>query len=134
MSTSRRGPRAVAAMTEDRISSARRGYGSRWQKARESFIRANPLCIWCKRAGRVAATQVVDHITAPRMKEALESGDSALIAKAQALFWDKTNWQPLCQPCHDGEKQRLEKSGHVIGCNTQGIPLDPNHHWNRRRP
>ncbi len=25
------------------------------------------------------------------------------------VFWDKTNWQPLCTGCHSGRKQRAEK-------------------------
>jgi hypothetical protein len=25
----------------------------------------------------------------------------------------------------------LEKSGSVIGCNLDGLPIDPNHHWKR---
>nr|MBG2751671.1 HNH endonuclease [Proteus mirabilis]MBG2863660.1 HNH endonuclease [Proteus mirabilis]MBI6301849.1 HNH endonuclease [Proteus mirabilis]MBI6527505.1 HNH endonuclease [Proteus mirabilis] len=28
-------------------------------------------------------------------------------------------------------KQRIEKSGKVIGCNADGIPLDPNSHWHQ---
>jgi len=40
------------------------------------------------------AASVVDHIVAHR-------GD-------QELFWDQSNWQSLCKPCHDSEKQKLE--------------------------
>jgi 5-methylcytosine-specific restriction endonuclease McrA len=30
----------------------------------------------------------------------------------QVRFWDEANnWQALCRACHDGDKQRLEKSG-----------------------
>ncbi|TPW65507.1 HNH endonuclease, partial [Providencia stuartii] len=28
-------------------------------------------------------------------------------------------------------KQRMEKSGIVVGCSEDGIPLDPNSHWNK---
>ncbi|MEO4040348.1 HNH endonuclease signature motif containing protein [Hoeflea sp. CAU 1731] len=24
------------------------------------------------------------------------------------LFWDRSNWQPLCTPCHSSKKQRQE--------------------------
>jgi 5-methylcytosine-specific restriction protein A len=27
------------------------------------------------------------------------------------LFWDEANWQPLCQPHHDLDKQRMENGG-----------------------
>lgn len=77
------------------------------------------------------ASEVVDHIRAPRLAEALESGDAQRIADARSLFWDSSNWQALSKRCHDSWKQRLEKSGTVAGCDASGIPLDPNHHWNR---
>ena len=101
-----------------RQTSAQRGYGGRWQKARETFLRRHPLCIDHQRRGRVVAATVVDHIVPHR-------GD-------QALFWDSANWQPLCKLCHDGHKQRLERSGVVAGCDVAGLPLDPTHHWVRR--
>ncbi|HFG0619160.1 TPA: HNH endonuclease, partial [Yersinia enterocolitica] len=34
-------------------------------------------------------------------------------------------------PHHDSTKQRMEKSGVVIGCDMNGIPIDPNSHWNK---
>ncbi|MDF7455764.1 HNH endonuclease, partial [Proteus mirabilis] len=48
-----------------------------------------------------------------------------------ALFWDTKNFQSLCELHHNSTKQRIEKSGKVIGCNADGIPLDPNSHWNK---
>jgi len=27
------------------------------------------------------------------------------------LFWSRSNWQPLCKPCHDRDKQAIEKGG-----------------------
>ena len=76
-------------------SSTKRGYGYRWQKYRASFLEAHPLCVMCEAQGRVVAASVVDHITPHR-------GD-------HRLFWDPKNHQPLCKPCHDGAKQRLER-------------------------
>jgi len=92
-------------------------YGHRWRKASKTFLMHRPLCIECSRLGRVTASQVVDHIVPHR-------GDIK-------LFWDTDNWQPLCKLCHDSHKQRLEKSGRAIGNDVKGIPLDPNHHWNK---
>ncbi|MDU9415206.1 hypothetical protein [Pseudomonas sp. zfem005] len=74
---------------------------------------------------------VVDHKVAPRLGAAKQSGDPDQIAQSWKLFWDRANWQPLCKPCHDSTKQRLEKSGRVLGCDTAGRPTDPRHHWNR---
>jgi len=101
-----------------RGTSAQRGYGYKWQQARDGFLKRNPLCVVCSRKGLVVAATVVDHITPHR-------GD-------MGLFWDRDNWQSLCKGCHDGFKQRLEKSGRVVGCDADGVPVDPNHHWRRK--
>lgn len=71
----------------------------------------------CQERGRITAATVVDHITPHK-------GDTA-------LFWDQSNWQSLCASCHNSHKQRLEKSGRVNGCDADGFPADPNHHWKR---
>ena len=47
------------------------------------------------------------------------------------VMWDTKNFQSLCELHHNSTKQRIEKSGKVIGCNADGIPLDPNSHWNK---
>lgn len=73
---------------------AERGYGGRWQKARETFLQHHPLCVYCEREGRITAANVVDHKVPHR-------GD-------QALFWDQANWQPLCRSCHDSAKKAEE--------------------------
>ena len=72
-------------------------YGRRWGKVRARFLAAHPLCAMCQADGKVTEATVVDHITPHR-------GDPA-------LFWDADNWQPLCKPCHDRHKQRIEKGG-----------------------
>jgi 5-methylcytosine-specific restriction protein A len=50
----------------------------------------------CEAKGRVTAANVVDHIVDHR-------GDTK-------LFWDTSNWQPLCKPCHS-EKTAAEGVG-----------------------
>jgi 5-methylcytosine-specific restriction enzyme A len=72
--------------------STARGYGYRWQRARDRFLREHPLCVECKRDGRPVPAVVVDHIVPHR-------GD-------QDLFWDELNWQPLCKPHHDAKTQQ----------------------------
>ena len=88
-------PRHVPA-EQVRKTAAQRGYGSRWQKARATFLDRNPLCRECDKAGRVVVATVVDHITPHK-------GD-------QALFWDTDNWQPMCKRHHD-EKTAREDGG-----------------------
>ena len=112
-------------MSEPRI------YNSRWDKARLSFLKSHPLCVMCHRQGRAVAASVVDHIKPHRLKEAINGGKQDEIAKAQKLFWDKANWQSLCKQHHDSTKQREEKRGHVIGCDENGLPLDPSSHWRK---
>lgn len=95
---------------DQRRGSAReRGYNSRWEKARKTYLMRNPLCIMCKREGRVTAATVVDHIIPHK-------GDTA-------LFWDtENNWQPLCAPHHDRDKQREER-GRFQAVDADGWPI-----------
>lgn len=74
---------------------AQRGYGYKWQKAREGHLRSRPLCVMCEAESLVTAATVVDHRIPHR-------GD-------QALFWDKTNWQSLCTTHHSRDKQREDQ-------------------------
>ncbi|HEJ1634707.1 TPA: HNH endonuclease [Pseudomonas aeruginosa] len=76
--------------------STQRGYGYRWQQARARFLAKHPLCRSCSEAGDVVEATEVDHIIAHR-------GD-------QALFWDESNWQPLCKPCHSAKTQEEMRS------------------------
>ena len=80
----------------DKASSTQRGYGYAWQQARLVHLSAHPLCAYCERDDRVTAASVVDHIIPHR-------GD-------MKLFWDRSNWQSLCRPCHDIVKKREECS------------------------
>lgn len=99
-----------------RKNSSERGYNWRWRNYRRTFLRAHPLCADHALRGMVVAATVVDHIIPHR-------GDDA-------LFWDVTNHQSLCANCHNSAKQREEKSGVKVGCTTDGVPIDPKHHWN----
>jgi len=105
---------AAAQHKEDaaqRGTAAERGYDSRWTKARAHYLRAHPLCVEALKEGRVVAAEVVDHIIPPRIKEAMDSGDPILIAKAKALFWDsENNWQSLSKAAHD-RKTATEDGG-----------------------
>lgn len=78
----------------DKQTSAQRGYGYKWQKARERYLREHPLCVYCERDGVTTAASVVDHKIPHR-------GD-------MVLFWDEDNWQSLCATHHSRDKQREE--------------------------
>jgi 5-methylcytosine-specific restriction enzyme A len=79
-------------LDRQRPSAARRGYGPRWRRARAAYLARHPLCVRCKAVGRLAPAAVVDHVVPHR-------GD-------QRLFWDTSNWQGLCKPCHDAKTAR----------------------------
>ena len=100
-----------------RESAAARGYGRRWRKARKTFLARHPLCAMCRAEGRVVAATLVDHIVPHR--------------GGQALFWDRRNWQPLCDSHHGSAKQRHEARGYSSAVAPNGWPLDPLHPANR---
>lgn len=83
---------------KDKRKTSERGYGWGWQKARAAFLAKpeNVLCRMCLAKGLYTPATVVDHIIPHR-------GD-------QKLFWDRSNWQPLCATCHSSTKQAQEKS------------------------
>jgi 5-methylcytosine-specific restriction protein A len=88
-----------------------RGYGHAWRKRRAQALRRDSaLCQSCIKQGRYIPATEVDHI----------------IEKAKGGTDDLSNLQSLCTPCH-----RVKTSGKkVSGCDVNGMPLDPNHHWN----
>lgn len=100
-----------------RPSARQRGYGTAWEKARAGFLKSHPFCTMCEAEGRLTRAVVVDH-TIPH------KGD-------QSLFWDKGNWQSLCKPHHDGDKQSEERTGYSRRLGADGIPTDPHHPFNR---
>lgn len=85
-----------------RGSSTQRGYGSRWQRARSTYLKCHPLCVMCERENKIVAATVVDH-------KVPHKGD-------QALFWDTANnWQSLCAAHHNsktGEENRTRAQTH----------------------
>ena len=89
----------------------------RWRKGRLAHLRAHPLCVYCAAMDRVTAATVVDHIEPHR-------GDLE-------LFFDPSNWQSLCAPCHDGAKAREESVGYSDAFDVDGYPTDAKHPANR---
>jgi len=70
-----------------RGTTAERGYGARWQKARAHYLSKYPLCVECEAQGRVEVATDLDHIVPHK-------GD-------MERFWDfKNNVQSLCKRHH----------------------------------
>ena len=81
---------------EEIRSPSERGYDSRWRKARKRFLAAHPLCVECMKEGRYVKATDVDHVIPFR-------GD-------MGLFWDESNWQPLCHRHHSMKTRREDQT------------------------
>lgn len=73
-----------------RPSARERGYDTKWGRERAAFLAINCKCVRCG-----APATVVNHKTPHR-------GD-------RALFWRRSNWEPVCAPCHNGPIQSEER-------------------------
>jgi len=69
---------------------------SRYLKTRKIFLSRNPLCKRCSAENRPVLATILDHVTPHK-------GDVG-------LFWDASNWQPMCKTCHD-RKTAAEDGG-----------------------
>ena len=81
---------------EEIRSASERGYDSRWRKARKRFLAAHPLCVECMKEGRYVKATDVDHIVPHRGN--------------QQIFWDESNWQPLCHRHHSMKTRREDQT------------------------
>ena len=63
-----------------------RGYGKAWQKARQRYLEAHPLCVEYMKEGKYVKATDVDYIIPHR-------GD-------RKLFRDENKWQALCHSHH----------------------------------
>lgn len=75
-------PRARSKQSQE----AQKLYDWRWQQASAAYRLEHPLCVTCEAAGRVTASQCVDHVVPHRGN--------------YELFWDQSNWAALCNDCH----------------------------------
>ncbi len=98
-------------------------YGSKaWKYLRlQVKDRDNWLCQSCLRAGREKMVETSD----PVHHKKPHNGD-------RGLFFDKDNLESICQSCHDSAMQKFEKSGYITGCDINGLPIDPLHHWRKK--
>ena len=71
-----------------------RGYNNRWLRESKHFIKGK-VCVICEKNGIVKMAECTDHIIPHK-------GD-------MELFWDITNWQPLCSPCNT--KKAIKEEG-----------------------
>lgn len=85
-----------------------------WQRRRAEQLRKEPGCRFCYELdGRLVPASVADHV---------EPHHGNLVLFAGPL-------QSLCAHCHNSRKARQERGGHMLGCDADGVPLDPAHPW-----
>lgn len=82
----------------ERGSAASRGYDYKWQQYSKRYRKLNPLCVKCLEKGRITPSQHVDHI-------------KAVNGPNDPLFYEPTNHQALCQPCHNAKTIIEDKRG-----------------------
>lgn len=87
-----------------------------WAKRRAAILRQEPTCRHCAAAGRLRAATEVDHIVPLH----LGGGD------------ERANLQPLCADCHKIKTAREQGFSTAAPIDVNGMPLDPQHHWNRK--
>lgn len=89
---------------------------ARWRKLRATMLARHPLCVDCFAHGRVTPATDVDH----------DDGDPSNNAPE--------NLVSRCHSCHSTKTMR-ERLGlpRVYGCDVSGMPLDPDHPWNKNR-
>ena len=90
-----------------------------WKRLRKAQLEKDNFgCVFCRGQFRTKLATVVDHIRPHK-------GD-------HSLFFDPTNLQSLCKPCHDSHKRNIELRGYHNMVGSDGWPLDPNHPSNKR--
>jgi 5-methylcytosine-specific restriction protein A len=89
----------VKRVSDSRPTSAQRGYGYRWQKTSRAFLMKNSICVDPdgRHLGRIVAAEHTDHIVPHK--------------GSHRLFWDPSNWQPLCSSCHSHKTRREDAFG-----------------------
>lgn len=90
-----------------------------WQRLRAQVLAEEPLCRACAARGLVVRATDVDHIEDSRDDY---SDDNR-----------RENLQPLCHECHSLKTAASMGKSVTLGCDADGLPLDPNHHWNRAK-
>ena len=94
VSAKRESGRVSDARRSDRPS--RRWYNLKaWKVKRAALLAREPLCRMCPSGSKRPAT-IADHVVPHK--------------ENYVLFWEG-DLQPLCKPCHDSTKQRLDKGG-----------------------
>lgn len=97
------------------MSTNQRIRGRRLQRIRDRHFRLRPLCVYCSARGLIRRATQLDHIVA------IDNGGEDV----------DSNRQGLCDECHEAKTRRDLGQVQRSGASVDGMPSDPNHHWNR---
>ncbi|WP_449390656.1 HNH endonuclease signature motif containing protein [Eoetvoesiella caeni] len=88
-----------------------------WRRLRDVVLSRDPICRQCwDDYERITPSTDVDH------RDNDPSNN------------DLDNLQGLCHECHSRKTNRDMGRRVAYGCDAQGNPLDPEHHWNKKSP
>lgn len=83
---------------------------SAWRKLRASVLDGEPLCRHCAARGLTVTATDVDHMSG--------ADDNR-----------RESLQPLCHQCHSRKTAADQGKSVYMGCDAEGMPLDPSHPW-----
>lgn len=86
-----------------------------WRKLREQVLAEEPLCRWCLARGQCVPSTEVDHIKDSREDY---SDDNR-----------RENLTGVCTPCHSLKTAASMGKNVYMGCDLNGMPIDPDHPW-----
>ena len=87
---------------------------AQWRRMRELVLSREPLCRTCAATGRTVPALHVDHVNgrADRRED-----------------YQPENLAPLCASCHSSKTNSQRAGRPMRGCDANGNPIDPTHHW-----
>lgn len=86
--------------------------GAAWRKLRAYVLAGEPTCRHCTQQGALTIATDVDH-------RDNDPSNNELV-----------NLVPLCHECHSRKTARDMGHNVRMGCDVNGMPLDPSHPWN----
>ena len=90
---------------------------AQWKALRADQLKKHPLCAFHLKRSKIVEATVVHHVR-PKDKDNIATffrGPSSRCANRVTT----------------SAGQKEDKRGYVMGCDINGVPLDPEHHWNK---
>src|SRR5262245_42191532 len=101
--------RTTVRLPDHRPSSTARAYDWTWRKFSRAYLRAHPLCVYCKATGRLIPARHTDHIR-------------ALTGPYDPEKYNPDNLAALCHSCHS--RKTVREDGALPGRKAREAPKD----------